>query len=161
MVGPPVDFQALNVDVKNHKALALLASLHARAFEGRDEKTWHAKDFEKFLNSPGFEAFIYHSAKQPVAFALVRIVCDEAELITVGVDPVFQRNGHAKRVLAHLTGHLKLRGVESLFLEVREDNYSAMTLYEACGFIKSGERRAYYQTLSGVKYDAYLFSLNF
>jgi len=160
MVCPPIDFQPLKVDEKNHKALELLASLHARAFEGRDEKPWLAKDFEKFLKSPGFQGFVYHSAKQPVAFALMRIVCDEAELITVGVDPVFQRKGHAKRMLAHLVGQLKRQSAVKFFLEVREDNHSAMTLYEAFGFKKVGKRRAYYQTLRGIKYDAYLFALN-
>jgi len=154
-----VRLTTLVVKSGNGAATAILAQLHRRAFEAQGERAWSAHAFEQMLASPGCEAFLYHQENTPVAFALVRSVCDEAELVSLAVDPEFQSQGFARAVIAGLMDHLITQGVAQLHLEVRQDNKKAIKLYRSCGFVQIGERRAYYQTSGGKKIDAHLLSL--
>jgi len=154
-----LQLQAVQIESGNRAALALMAQLHRRAFIEQDERPWNIKAFEQLLASQGCEAFLYYLEDSPVGFAFVRNVCDEAELISIAIDPVSQGQGFAKQVLKHLLKQLVSWGVYTLFLEVRQDNQKAVQLYRSVGFKKIGERKAYYQTLSGKRLDADVFSL--
>ena len=149
---------AIFVESSNKAALALIAQLHRRAFSAQDEQPWSLGAIEKLMASPGFEALVYFAADVPVGFVLVRVVADEAELISVAVDPDCQSKGYAKQVMSFLCDQLKKRQICNLFLEVRQDNQKAIQLYRSCGFKKIGERRDYYKTTSGKKLDAHVFS---
>jgi len=150
---------ALAVKSGNSAALAILAQIHRRAFEPQGERAWSTSSFDQMLASPGCEAFLYHRQKVPVAFVLVRSVCDEAELVSLAVDPEFQSLGFARAMLVGLIDHLTNKGIAQFHLEVRQDNKKAIKLYRSCGFVKIGERRAYYQISAGKKVDAHLFCL--
>jgi len=148
------------VDAANSAAVDLLAELHGRAFSAQNERPWTAKSIEELLKSPGFEGYLYYVGEQAVGFSLVRCVCDEAELISIAVDPIAQGDGFGRVALRQLMSQVKANGVSTLFLEVREDNLKARQLYQSMGFKNIGCRPAYYQTLSGKKYDALVFSLD-
>jgi ribosomal-protein-alanine N-acetyltransferase len=47
-----------------------------------------------------------------------------------------------------------VRGASELFLEVRENNRAARTLYSACGFIEVGRRPDYYTGAMGDRFAA-------
>lgn len=67
---------------------------------------------------------------------------DELEILNLAVRPDSLRHGFAARLLKHA-----LLGPErSAFLEVRESNQAARTLYERHGFQTAGRRRGYYRT---------------
>ncbi|MEV1291228.1 ribosomal protein S18-alanine N-acetyltransferase [Pseudonocardia sp. NPDC049635] len=68
----------------------------------------------------------------------------EAEVHTIGVDPVWQRRGIGRALLGKLLEVAdELRA--TVFLEVRTDNEPARTLYERHGFEIVGLRRRYYR----------------
>jgi len=75
-----------------------MAALHARAFAGR-ERAWRAEEFEELLSSP--HAFVRESAH---GFALGRVLDDEAELLTLAVDPDWQRAGLGAGLLTAFEG---------------------------------------------------------
>ncbi|MFC5992714.1 ribosomal protein S18-alanine N-acetyltransferase [Pseudonocardia hispaniensis] len=75
----------------------------------------------------------------------------EAEIHTIGVDPVHQRRGIGRALLRALLEPADAVGA-TVFLEVRTDNAAARALYEAEGFIVVGLRKRYYRP-SGT--DAY------
>lgn len=139
--------------------LALLAQMHSRAFSAQREKPWTVDSFSSLLATSGLEALVYAVDEKPIGFSVVRSVLDEAELITVAVDPAFQGNGYARTILTEVIGDLRTVGVAHLFLEVRQDNKPAIGLYRSLGFKKIGVRKAYYQTIDGKKIDADIFSL--
>lgn len=75
----------------------------------------------------------------------------EAEVLTIGVDPQYQGRGIGYALLRTLLDEADRRG-GPVFLEVRTDNDTALTLYERNGFAQVGLRKNYYRP-SGA--DAY------
>ncbi|MBR5539070.1 MAG: ribosomal protein S18-alanine N-acetyltransferase [Clostridia bacterium] len=74
-------------------------------------------------------------------------VCRESDIVTVATSPLFRRKGVAKELLTALFDNL--RGVsDTVFLEVRESNVAARTLYQSLGFGEIGIRRGYYKNPS-------------
>ena len=69
---------------------------------------------------------------------------DEYHLLNLTVSPSFQRRGLAKCMLNVLQNAAKLAHLNWIWLEVRESNRTAIALYTAYGFNKTGERKNYY-----------------
>ena len=79
-----------------------------------------------------------------LGWAGIRVVADEAEILTVGVVPEARRTGLARRLLAGLLDTAGERGARHAYLEVRTDNDAARGLYRSEGFVDVGVRRGYY-----------------
>ena len=87
-------------------------------------------------------------AGEPAAllgWAGIRVLSDEAEVLTVGVVPEARRTGLARRLLAGLLDAATDHHVRDVYLEVRVDNEAARTLYRSEGFAEVGVRRGYYE----------------
>ncbi|HET6876527.1 MAG TPA: ribosomal protein S18-alanine N-acetyltransferase [Jatrophihabitans sp.] len=84
------------------------------------------------------------AAGELLGWAGVRVVADEAEILTVGVIPAARRRGVARRLLAELLAAARQRGAADAYLEVRVDNVAARALYADEGFAEIGVRRGYY-----------------
>jgi len=68
----------------------------------------------------------------------------EGDVQTIAVAPRSQGSGLGRVLLDELVGEASRRGCTQLFLEVREDNTSALALYARAGFERQGHRRNYY-----------------
>jgi ribosomal-protein-alanine N-acetyltransferase len=77
-------------------------------------------------------------------FVLSRRALDEAEMLTIVIDPGARRKGCAQRLLLSHLSRLSGLGVKLLFLEVDEANLPALALYRRNGFVQAGVRKAYY-----------------
>jgi len=69
----------------------------------------------------------------------------DAQVMTLGVASAAQGRGYGRVLLDALLAHERGRGAQHVFLEVRVDNGTAISLYEAAGFERLGVRRGYYQ----------------
>lgn len=85
---------------------------------------------------------------------LMQCVCDEAEILSLGVFPAQQRRGYGRQLLQFALDEARARECEQLFLEVREGNMAAVQLYVQAGFEGIGQRPGYYEMPDGVKEDA-------
>lgn len=150
-----------DVTAPDEGAYALLAQVHRRAFGPQGDSVWQAGAFRQLLESPGMYAHLFEIDDQPFGFCLYRLVVDEAELISVAVDPAFQKQGLASHIMSHLMAALKHLGAKQFFLEVRADNMSAISLYKRAGMTESGVRKNYYQQTDGQNIDATVFAYNF
>ena len=124
-----------------------LATLHARAFP--TNRSWSSGEFAALLESP----FVFVSA-QAHAFALGRVIADEAELLTLVTDPRHRRRGLARTCLTRYECEAKERGATASFLEVAADNSAALALYEIAGYETIARRAAYYEGQDGTRTDA-------
>jgi ribosomal-protein-alanine N-acetyltransferase len=79
-----------------------------------------------------------------LGFLVARHLAPEWELENIVVAPSARRQGHANRLLNALLAAARETKSVSVFLEVRESNASARTLYEKAGFEQSGRRKSYY-----------------
>ncbi|WP_127126574.1 ribosomal protein S18-alanine N-acetyltransferase [Georgenia sp. SYP-B2076] len=69
---------------------------------------------------------------------------DEAQVMTVGVDPAFRRRGIATQLLEALLRAARAERARSVLLEVRASDAGAQRLYARAGFTPIGVRRNYY-----------------
>ncbi|MEZ3421819.1 MAG: ribosomal protein S18-alanine N-acetyltransferase [Eubacterium sp.] len=76
-----------------------------------------------------------------VGYAMLYIVCGEADVIRVAVLPEFRRSGAARSLLLKSFENNK---TDSVFLDVRESNAPAIKLYQSLGFVDTGVRKDYY-----------------
>jgi ribosomal-protein-alanine N-acetyltransferase len=123
-----------------------LARLHGEAFS--PDRGWTAVEFSELLTQPTVQIF-----ERPQAFALVRSVADEAELLTLAVAPAARRGGLADALMRDWMSKVR---ATSAFLEVAADNHAAQALYEKHGFAVCGRRRAYYARPDSAAVDALL-----
>lgn len=90
---------------------------------------------------------------QIIGFAICQTVLDEATLFNIAILPNYQGCGFGKLLLGELIFQLKERGVQTLWLEVRESN-PARFLYEKIGFNEVDIRKNYYPKPSGGRENA-------
>lgn len=129
-----------------------LASLHARAMTV--PAPWSTNDFQELIAQNGtflvplstpVHGSISKAAHTLAGFVLGRVVLDEAELLTLAVDPDAQRQGIGRACLAAFEAEATARGAVLLHLEVAESNAPAIALYNSAGWQEAGRRKAYYK----------------
>ncbi|MEK9970073.1 MAG: tRNA (adenosine(37)-N6)-threonylcarbamoyltransferase complex dimerization subunit type 1 TsaB [Ferrovibrio sp.] len=147
-----------NIQVCGPESAAVLAALHGDAFAGgpggAGGEVWSETSLRDLLAMPGALALLALHGDQPVGFILLRQAVDEAEIITLAVQPGLRRRGVARRLLAVGLDKMAGRGAPTCFLEVAEDNAAARGLYADAGFVEVGRRRGYYRDAAGGKHDA-------
>lgn len=116
-----------------------LAALHARSFP----KGWSAAEIARLVAEPGTAALVFH-APDPYGFILVRIVMDDAEILTLATDPDHRHAGIGRALLTQSLFDCAQSGVKRIFLEVSRSNAAAIQLYCSTGFRETGVRKAYY-----------------
>jgi ribosomal-protein-alanine acetyltransferase len=90
-------------------------------------------------------------------FLVARRVSEEWELENIVVAPGFRRQGIGMQLIDALFARVQAMKGRAVFLEVRESNAAARTLYERAGFQESGRRMHYY---SGPAEDAVVYCKN-
>ena len=124
-----------------------MAVLHAAAFAG--SRPWSADEFTQLLKSKF--CFALGDSR---CFALIRIVADEAELLTIATHPDFQRQGLARDCMAAWHEQAHAKGAVHAFLEVAADNTPACAMYTGCGYNICGVRQGYYRRAGHPRVDA-------
>ena len=121
-------------------AAAMMARLHADSFD----EAWSEANFEGLLASPGVFSLMARAKEQPIGFVLARAVADEAEILTLAVNPAYRRHGVGRQLVQATAEKATALGATALFLEVAADNAPALALYRSCGFREVGRRESYY-----------------
>ncbi|OOF35549.1 ribosomal protein S18-alanine N-acetyltransferase [Rodentibacter heidelbergensis] len=88
-----------------------------------------------------------------IGFAICQTVLDEATLFNIAITPAMQGKGLGRYLLKALMTQLKERGIQTLWLEVRESN-PARLLYEKQGFNEVDIRKNYYPLPNGKRENA-------
>lgn len=123
-----------------------LARIHARSFY----RGWPSSEFESFLGEATTPVYVACDARRRIAgFALIRLAADEAELLTIAVDPKWRgkKVGHA--LMRAAFDDLLLSPARRMFLEVDEQNAAAIRLYDREGFSTIAARKGYYPRPDG------------
>lgn len=124
-----------------------LAELHSACFT--TPRPWGAAEFRDLLARP--DTMLLTEAG---GFLLGSAVMDDAEVLTLAVDPAHRRQGNARRLLQRFHEAARTSGAQRCLLEVGEDNHGARALYADAGYRQIGRRRAYYRTPAGGDVDA-------
>ena len=117
-----------------------LAALHAACFVGDD--VWSANFMLQQLKNPAVVGLAAHDGKSILSFGLFQMVEDMGDVLTLATLPKHRRRGHAKDILTAMVGLLPSGG--KLWLEVADNNATAMDLYKNIGFHETTTRPNYY-----------------
>ncbi|MBU2983513.1 GNAT family N-acetyltransferase [Lentibacter algarum] len=121
-----------------------LAEVHASCFPLRP---WRAAELRELIAKPQVTCL---TSPCKNGFALVQTVAGEAEILTIAVHPVSQRQGVASALMRQLL----LLPAAQVFLEVAADNTAARALYHGFGFEQVGQRNGYYRRSGEPAVDA-------
>jgi ribosomal-protein-alanine N-acetyltransferase len=91
-----------------------------------------------------------------LGFLVARHIAPQWELENIVVASAARRKGVGKRLLDTLLAHAMSTNSDTVFLEVRESNTTARSLYESRGFHETGRRKSYY---TNPQEDAVLYCL--
>lgn len=78
-------------------------------------------------------------------YCLLYGMTDEGEIPTIATNPQYLRSGVATQLLQEMMKKCKSAGIQKIFLEVRESNLAARSLYEKNGFNIIGTRKDFYR----------------
>jgi len=137
---------------------AEIAALHSKLFS----PAWDEASLRNLLEHPASTAFIAVLGGPPkttVGFVLGQLAADEAEILSLGVLPEWQRKGIGQRLVEGVARAAQRAEAKRLFLEVAADNDAALSLYRRTGFLGTGLRRGYYARDGGTAVDAVTLSL--
>lgn len=73
------------------------------------------------------------------------IALDEGDITNIAVDEQYKRAGIGMELMKQMEQLLAKKAVKEIFLEVRESNLAARSLYAKCGYAEVGIRKNFYQ----------------
>ncbi|KKB78714.1 hypothetical protein VW35_09370 [Devosia soli] len=138
--------QGLHIEPAENGDAPRLAQIHDQGFF----RGWPAADFVAFLEDRMTPIYVACDAKRRIAgFAVIRLVADESELLTIAVDPKWRGKGVGRALLDAVFADLMLSPAKKMFLEVDEQNSPAVRLYKKLGFATISARKGYYPRPDG------------
>ena len=117
---------------------------------------WTDEEYARSMES-GI-VFVSEEEKKISGFVCAKIIAGDWELENVVVDEQNRRRGIGDALLEEFLRSAKREAGRAVWLEVRESNHPARSLYEKHGFRETGRRRGYYR--DPVE-DAVLYELRF
>jgi ribosomal-protein-alanine N-acetyltransferase len=112
------------------------------------DDAWNEKSFSFAIESP-FEDIIVLCIDNEIAGYLVFSVLDESviNIDNIAVSEQYRRRHFAQKMIDFLFESVikNDKSKKKIWLEVRESNYSAISLYKKYGFIQNGMRPKYYR----------------
>ena len=109
---------------------------------------WAASAFKGLHENPAVHfAVARREDRGPIAgYVVAWFVGDEGEVANLAVSQGERRRGVGLALLDSVIATATDRGVETLFLEVRESNGAARKLYASRDFEEVGRRKGYYRS---------------
>ena len=105
----------------------------------------------------GYHCFVYEVDTEIRGYAIASTVLDEAHLLNICIAPEYRNRGYGFAFLRWLMDYVRKNNAQTMYLEVRASNSTAIQLYQSMGFNETGIRRDYYPAKNG-KEDAILFA---
>ena len=107
---------------------------------------WTERDIIDTISTSGAMCYVATSdTGELLSYLVARQIPPEGEIYRIATLPDKRGRGIAYRLLDYAVKTERGRGLESLFLEVREHNAPARALYRAYGFKEIGRRKNYYR----------------
>lgn len=109
---------------------------------------WTEVSVSDFKNTPFLKIVLYKEDDKIIGYLNYSIIYEKAELNQILVDKDYRKQGLGVKLLNYFLYDCKNCDICSL--EVREDNVSAIRLYEKFGFKRVANRKNYYGDVDGM-----------
>ena len=131
----------MNITEMKQQHVAQVAELEALCFSD----PWSEQSIASELKNNLAFWLVAEEDGEVVGYIGSQTVFPESDVMNVAVRPDRRRLGIGQILVEALIRHLQTRECESLTLEVRASNASAIALYEKLGFAQIGLRKNYYR----------------
>ena len=106
---------------------------------------WNKQTFYDELSAENGYYITIEDNGKIMGYSGFRYVLDEAHITTLAVHHKFRKKGIGTKLVEQLIKDAKARGLNKLYLEVRQSNTPAQKIYKKLGFKVLDRRREYYQ----------------
>jgi [ribosomal protein S18]-alanine N-acetyltransferase len=107
---------------------------------------WSRRLFEETIEIPFSISFVARKRidNTVIGYANFYLVGEDAQVLNIAIAPAHRARGYGKSLLSYAIGGLRERNAKDIYLEVREGNKEALSMYAMFGFRKVGRRKKYY-----------------
>ena len=141
----------MNIRLMREEDLFQVTSLHDVLFK-------QSFNFEDYVQEKMFHYGIVIEIDHQIVGDLVgQIIFEMSDLYYVAVNPDYRSKGYGRLLVEQFIQDACKNEGDTMSLEVRMSNHTAIRLYEKCGFISVGTRARYYADGE----DALLMTRNF
>ena len=112
--------------------------------EQNSDYPWSKGQFTSSIENNDNLCYCLRLNDKTIGYLIAMLAVDTVDILNIGIDPDFQRQGHGTRLLNHLITELKKRKIVEILLEVKLGNKSAIQFYKKQGFEKISVRKNYY-----------------
>ena len=106
---------------------------------------WSAKSLELLLGDGAVGIAVIEDGCV-VAYGGMMCVLDEGQVTNIATHPDHRRRGFGGAVTEALLDIARDRALCVVYLEVRQSNTAAISMYEQCGFERIGLRKGFYRS---------------
>lgn len=143
----------VKIETATIKLLDKLYEIEEQCF---DQEAFTKRQIAYLLTDYNTIALIAKANSDIAGFIITQVEVEEntefGHIITINVAQTYRRKGIATKLLHEIETLLKQKGISECRLEVREDNNSAIKLYQTLGYQTMGKLEKYY----GKKHGLYL-----
>ena len=105
---------------------------------------WTQLQFTTSLENSNNLCYLLSLNGKTIGYLIAMLTPDSADILNIGIEPDFQRQGHGTALLKHFIEELRKRDIAEILLEVRVGNKSAIQFYKKQGFEEISVRKNYY-----------------
>jgi len=112
--------------------------------EHNSDYPWSQDQFTTSIENSNNLCYYLSLNGKTVGYLITMLAEDTADILNIGIDPDFKKQGHGTGLLNHLIEELRKRNIGEILLEVRAGNKSAIQFYKRQGFEEISVRKNYY-----------------
>ncbi len=112
--------------------------------ERNSDYPWSHSQFITSIENGNNLCYCLSLKGKTVGYLIAMMTLDSADILNIGIDPGFKRQGHGTALLNHLIEELRKRDIGEILLEVRAGNKPAIQFYKRQGFEEISVRKNYY-----------------
>ena len=132
-------------DISPYEVYSLSIKRIALSLKSEEDVLLYKKD-------PNLGGYSLYEEDSFIGYILYRLSYDYSEIDEIAIKEEYEGRGYATKLLEYYFQKMKEKKINKIFLEVREDNKKALSLYQRNGFIFYKKRKNYYGTI-----DAYCY----
>ncbi len=106
----------------------------------------------------GYKCWVLEDAGEIIGYSVLSIAVDEAHLLNISIKRERQNQGLGRQFIEEMCELAKNSSADTILLEVRPSNLSAVHLYGGLGFNEVGIRKNYYPDNGGLREDALIMA---
>jgi len=112
--------------------------------ERNSDYPWSQLQFTTSIENSNNLCYCLSLDDKTIGYLIAMLAGDTADILNIGIDPDFKRQGHGTALLNHLIEELRKRDIGEILLEVSAGNQSAIQFYKSQGFEEISVRKNYY-----------------